>query len=60
MSNNNKFSQDIELELQATRKLLEITRGKLAAAIYTITELETLLEMTKPEVTQNLEENLEA
>jgi len=44
---NNKFSESIELELEATRKLLDLTRERLAAAIFTITELETLLELSR-------------
>ena len=48
----NRFSENIELELEATRKLLDLTRGRLMAAVYTITELETLLELSKPESSQ--------
>ena len=43
----NRFSESTDLELEATRKLLNITRERLAAAIFTITELETLLEMSR-------------
>lgn len=43
----NRFSESTDLELEATRKLLSITRERLAAAIFTITELETLLEMSR-------------
>jgi hypothetical protein len=43
----NRFSESNELELEATRKLLDLTRERLASAIFTITELETLLEMSR-------------
>lgn len=53
----NRFSESTDLELEATRKLLNITRERLAAAIFTITELETLLEMSRDSsgVTQDLD-----
>ena len=54
----NRFSESNEIELEATRKLLTLTRERLAAAIFTITELETLLEMSKmsPEIGDNTPE----
>lgn len=53
----NRFSESTDLELEATRKLLNITRERLAAAIFTITELETLLEMSRDGL--NSQQNLD-
>jgi hypothetical protein len=39
----NKFSDDVAVELVATRTLLSVTRDRLNSAMQTIAELETLL-----------------
>ena len=50
MSNNEArqpSERDINLELEATKKLLELAKGKLFTAIWTITELELIIQLDR-------------